>query len=88
MTYQEKYTELHSKYEIAGKELESSIKNLSEINGFGDMNDIERYSKSLKTFEYYQKQFQQLLKYISEGQIDPKTEFINCEYMYGFIRKD
>jgi hypothetical protein len=46
MIYEEKYTELHSKYQKSGKELELAIEKLVEINGFGDV--IVNYKSKTK----------------------------------------
>lgn len=88
MTYEEKYTELHSKYQKSGKELEQTIEILSEINGFGDLNDINNYTNTQRNFKYAENQFQQILKYITDGKLDPKTEFNTCEFIYGVIKND
>jgi len=88
MTYKEKYSELHLKYEKAGKELETSFKCISEINGFGDVGDIDTYINSQKKFTFYRFQFENLLAYISEGKVDPDSEYIEKEYMYEFIKQD
>tara|TARA_R110002033_G_scaffold149411_1_gene186435 strand:+ start:525 stop:1091 length:567 start_codon:yes stop_codon:yes gene_type:complete len=88
MTYQEKYADLHSKYQKSGKELEQAIEKLSETNGFGDLNDISNYEKSQRNFKYAESQFQKLLKYVTDSKIDPATEFNTCEYIYGIIKND
>jgi hypothetical protein len=88
MTYEKKYAELHSKYQKFGKELEQAIEKLSEINGFGDIDDISNYSKIHLNFKFAENQFQQLLKYVTDGKLEPATEFNTCEFIYGIIKND
>ncbi|WP_281233825.1 hypothetical protein [Flavobacterium gelatinilyticum] len=88
MTFQEKYSELYSNYERAGRELEYAAKKLSETNGFGDTNDISAYFNSHKNFSYHEKQFQQILNFANDGNINPTTEFVEQQFMYEIIKKD
>lgn len=88
MTFQEKYSELYSNYEKAGKELEHTTKKLSDTNGFGDINDIASYYSAHKNFGYYENQFQQLLNYVKDGNVNPATEFVEHQFMYEVIKKD
>ncbi len=88
MTYEEKYTVLHSKYQKVGKELEQAIEKLSEISGFGDLNHISNYTKIHRNFKYAENQFQQLLKYVTDCKLDPATEFNTCEFIYGIIKNN
>jgi hypothetical protein len=88
MTYEEKYNELHSNYEKAGKKSENALEKISDVNGFGDMNDLSDYFKSQKELTYHSQQFENLLKYLSDGKVNTKSEFIDKEFMYQFIKKD
>lgn len=88
MTFQEKYTELYSNYQRAGRELEDATKKLSETNGFGDINDISSYFKAHKNFGYHEKQFQQILNFVKDGNINPATEFVEQQFMYEIIKTD
>ncbi|MCF8716475.1 hypothetical protein JM658_16760 [Joostella atrarenae] len=88
MTYEEKYSELYSNYEKAGKRLDNALEKISDINGFGDMNDLDNYFKYQKELSFHSQQFEKLLKYLSSGNVNPKSEFIDKEFMYQFIKKD
>lgn len=52
------------------------------------MNDISNYTKTHRNFKYTENQFQQLLKYVTDDKLDPKTEFNTCEFIYGIIKND
>lgn len=88
MTFQEKYSELYSNYERAGKELENATKKLSETSGFGDTGNIISYYKAHKNFGYQEKRFQELLNYVTDRNINPETEFVDHKFMYEVIKKD
>lgn len=88
MTYEEKYSELHSNYEQAGKRLENALEKISNINGFGDTTDLKDYFNSKKELSYHSKQFENILKYLSDESVNPKSDFIDKEFMYQYIKKD
>lgn len=88
MTFKEKYSELYSNYEKAGKDLEQATKKLTETNGFGDSTDIRGYFVAHKNLVYHEKQFQQLLNYVKEGNVNPETEFVDYKFMHDFIKSD
>lgn len=88
MTYQERYVELYNKYENAGKELEQATKKISELRGFGDSEELSNYFDSHKNFVFHEKQFQEILRFLKNGNIDPSTEFVESKYMYEYIRQD
>jgi len=88
MTFQEKYSELYSNYEKAGKELEYATQKLSETKGFGDSYDIDNYFLAHKNLRYQEKQFQELLTYVKEGIVNPETKFVDYKFMYDFIKID
>ena len=88
MTFQEKYTSLHRDVEKYGKEYEAALKKLTETDGFGDMNDVAEYNKAHKKLSSVELQFQRLLQFVQEGNIDPETEFIDQHFMYDYIKAD
>lgn len=88
MTFQEKYSELYKNYEKAGNELEHATKKISDLSGFGDSDELSNYFNSHKKFVYHEKQFQQILNFLKDGNIDPSTEFVDKEYMYEYIKQD
>ncbi|MBO9571916.1 MAG: hypothetical protein J7497_06870, partial [Chitinophagaceae bacterium] len=88
MTYGERYSELYKNVEEAGKALETSLQKISDINGFGDMNDLGNYFQAQNKFAYHSRQFDTLLKYINNGKVDPNSEYMDKEFMYEFIKSD
>lgn len=88
MTYQEKYSELHKNLEKSGKRLENALEIISQINGFGDTNELTEYFNAQKSFAFHSMQFNNLVKYATLGKIIPETEFVEKEFIYGFIKSD
>lgn len=88
MTYQEKYSELHKNLEKSGKRLETTLETISQINGFGDTKDLNDYFNAQKDFAFHSRQFNNLVNYTTLGKVNPETEFIEKEFIYGFVKSD
>lgn len=88
MTFKEKYSELYSNYEKAGKELETATKELTKTDGFGDVGDISSYFENHRKLSYHERQFHQLLNYLKEGNVKPETEFVEKAFMYEIMKND
>jgi hypothetical protein len=88
MTYKEKYNELFEVYEKATKALHDATKTISFADGFGDTNELKHYLKAHKEHRFIEREFQQLLKYVSSTNLNPESEFIPCEYTYNCIKVD
>jgi len=88
MTYQEKYTELFNKYQEATISLTKATDKISDINGFGDRQDVTDYYKAASKYHYAEQNFQKLLQYTVEAKVNPETKYVAREYMYEFIKID
>lgn len=88
MTYQEKYTELYTKYDQAATALTETAQKISQFNGFGDKQDLANYFRAASTYKYAEQHFQEILRYSTEAKVNPDTEYVAHEFMYEFIKKD
>lgn len=88
MTYQEKYTDLYKKYEDAAKKKAEAIENIAYYDGFGDLHDLSNYFKAVANYQYAEQEFQMLLQYSVDSNVDPAREYVDNEYMYEYIKRD
>ncbi len=88
MTYQERYTELFQKYESVTKALHEATQKISFLDGFGDTGELGSYLKAQREYRYVERDFQQLLKYVTSKNLNPTSEYILGDYMYGIIKED
>lgn len=88
MTYKEKYAELFNAYEKATKVLHESTQKISFTNGFGETNELGDYLKSQREYRFKEREFQQLLKYVTSKNLNPDSEYISGDYMYNVIKED
>src|SRR5690242_10253086 len=88
MTYQQKYEELYKSYQNAAEKLAEARIKLADINGFGDLDSVADYYNRHRIHSYAEREFQKLLHYSIQSQIDPQTEYNTQEYIYNCIKKD
>lgn len=88
MTYQEKYEELFKKYDKSIKDLHHATQEISSTNGFGNPGDISNYFKAHTAHRFAEREFQQLLNYVTTKNLNPNSEYLESEYMYNFIKED
>ena len=88
MTYQEKYEELFNVYDKATKSLNDATQKIAFTNGFGDTGDLGNYLKSHREYRYAEREFQELLKYVTTENLNPASEYLHEDYMYKFIKQD
>jgi hypothetical protein len=88
MTYREKYNELFIAYEKAVKSLFEATKAISFANGFGDTNELHKYLKAHGEHRFVEREFRQLLKYVTSKNLNPESEYIQGEFMYNYIKDD
>jgi hypothetical protein len=88
MTYQEKYEDLFKAYEQTTKDLHDATQRISFTNGFGDTEALGTYFKAHKKYRFAERDFQQLLNYVTTKNLNPNSEYLECDFMYNFIKED
>lgn len=88
MTYHQKYLELFGALEAATDELYKQTSTISFKDGFGQLEPLEGYYESKTKYNYAEKQFSRLLKYLNADGVNGDSEFVEWRYMYEHIKKD
>ncbi len=74
MTYQEYYNKLQEEFAKRSDKFIKAEKNLSEANGFADINLLSDFSEAKRRFDEAANKYHEFLNYVKEHGIDPNDE--------------
>lgn len=74
MTYQEKFVELREEFAKASDKYLKIDKEISEVNGFGDISLVSRFQRAQKEWEIASNNYNSFLSYTTKNKINPNDE--------------
>jgi hypothetical protein len=75
MTYQEKFDELRNEFAKSSDKYIKADQSLSEVNGFGDSELIEKFAVAKKDFEIVGNDYHHFLDFAKKNNAKPEDEY-------------
>lgn len=74
MTYQEKFVELREEFAKASDKYLKIDKEISEVNGFGDISLVSKFQRAQNEWEIAGNNYNNFLSYTTNNKINPNDE--------------
>jgi hypothetical protein len=75
MTYQQKFEELRNEFAKASDKCSKADKELSEVNGFGDLRLIDNFADAKREFQTVGNNYHNFIDYAEKNNAKPEDEY-------------